>query len=102
MREMKRNFSKINWWNISTIVMLAALVVGSALLMLQDASADIAKSNTEAVHLAPLKNEAEAVEKGETIGVGSAWLEGPKTAEVFTYQAWTIVYTAGKVGIKPG
>ncbi|MFB0555409.1 MAG: DUF3604 domain-containing protein [Phycisphaerae bacterium] len=99
---MKKNISKINWWNVSTIVMLAALGVGSALLISQDACADIAKSNTKATYLAPFKNEEESVEKGETIGVGSARLEGPKTAEVFTYQTWTIVYTAGKVGIKPG
>jgi len=102
MREMKKNISKINWWNVSTIVMLAALGVGSALLISQDACADIAKSNTKATYLAPFRNEEESVEKGETIGVGSARLEGPKTAEVFTYQTWTIVYTAGKVGIKPG
>jgi len=101
MRDEK-NISKINWWNVSTAVMLATLGVGSALLISQDACADVAKSHNKAANPALFKNEAEAVEKGKTVGVGSARLEGPKTAEVFTYQTWTIVYTAGKVGIKPG
>lgn len=102
MREMKKNISKINWWNVFTIVILAALGVGKALSISQDACANGMKSNNKAAYLTPFKNEEEAVEKGKTIGVGSARLEGPKTAEVFTYQTWTIVYTARKVGIKPG
>jgi len=102
MREMKKNISKINWWKVSLTVILAALGVGRALTISQDACAIDMKSNNNAAYLAPFKNEAEAVEKGKAIGVGSARLEGPKTAEVFTYKTWTIVYTAGKVGIKPG
>lgn len=102
MKKVENNISKINWWKVSITVILAALGVGKALSISQDARAYGAKSNNSAAYLAPFKNEEEAVEKGETIGVGSARLEGPKTAEVFTYQTWTIVYTAGKVGIKPG
>ncbi|MHC4313963.1 MAG: DUF3604 domain-containing protein [Planctomycetota bacterium] len=34
--------------------------------------------------------------------LGTATLTGPKTAEVLSYQTWTIVYTAGKTGIRPG
>jgi hypothetical protein len=94
---MKNSVNNINWWNISTTIRLAALGIGRALFISQDACA-----KGVAAYLAPFKNEAEAVEKGKAIGVGSARLEGPKTAEVFTYKTWTIVYTAGKVGIKPG
>lgn len=100
MREMKNSISKIKWWKISATVILAALGIGRILFISQDACADVVKSN-KATYLVPFKIEAEAVEKGETIGVGSARLEGQKTAEVFTYQTWTILYTAGKVGIKP-
>jgi len=52
--------------------------------------------------LVPNEYEAEAIAKGEKLGIGSAALEGPEKAEVLSYQTWTFVYTAGKAGIKPG
>jgi len=51
---------------------------------------------------APYMNEAEAVAAGLELGIGSAELEGPRVVEVFTNQTWTLVYTAGRAGIKPG
>ncbi|NQT38950.1 MAG: DUF3604 domain-containing protein, partial [Planctomycetes bacterium] len=51
---------------------------------------------------APYQNEAEAVADGVKLGIGSAVLEGPATVEVATDQSWTLVYTAGKAGVKPG
>ena len=51
---------------------------------------------------APFMNEAEAVAAGEKLGIGSAELEGPKVAEVASHQTWTLVYTAGAAGIRPG
>ena len=51
---------------------------------------------------APYRNEAQAVAAGRKLGIGSATLEGPKTAEVATFQTWALVYTAGPAGIKPG
>jgi len=50
----------------------------------------------------PNKYEEEAVAAGRKLGVGSAVLEGPKSAEVLSHQTWTLVYTAGKAGIAPG
>ena len=35
-------------------------------------------------------------------GIGKAALKGPKTAVVLSHQTWTIIYTAGKAGIRPG
>ena len=45
---------------------------------------------------------ATVLEKGRKIGIGSARIEGPKEAEVRTHGTWTLVYTAGKAGIRPG
>jgi hypothetical protein len=44
--------------------------------------------------------EIESARKCE--GIGAATLKGPKSAEVLSHQTWTIVYTAGKTGIRPG
>lgn len=44
--------------------------------------------------------ETESPRKCE--GINTATLKGPKTAEVLSHQTWTIVYTAGKTGIRPG
>ncbi|RKY04700.1 MAG: hypothetical protein DRP56_09730, partial [Planctomycetota bacterium] len=46
--------------------------------------------------------EAEAVARGQKLGIGTARLEGPETVEVNSYNTFTLVYTAGKIGIKPG
>lgn len=51
---------------------------------------------------APYYDDAEAARAGLEIGTGHATLEGPKTVEVLTMQTWTLVYTAGKSGIRPG
>jgi len=47
-------------------------------------------------------SEEQAAGKGQRLGIGTAKLEGPKSAEVSTYQTWTVVYTAGRAGIRPG
>jgi len=50
----------------------------------------------------PNRYEEEAIAAGRELGIGSATLEGPKSAEVMSHQTWTLVYTAGKAGIRPG
>jgi hypothetical protein len=80
----------------------AAVGIAGLLLVLHTAYSAERKPGTDLISSAPFQSEAEAAEKGEMIGIGSAKLEGPETAEVFTYQTWTVVYTAGKAGIKPG
>jgi len=50
----------------------------------------------------PNRYEDEAVAAGHELGIGSATLEGPRAAEVMSHQTWTLVYTAGKAGIRPG
>ena len=52
--------------------------------------------------IAPYLDDRAAVEAGRQLGVGTAALEGPETAEVLSHQTWTLVYTAGKAGIQPG
>jgi hypothetical protein len=47
-------------------------------------------------------SEEQAAAKGRDLGIGQAWLEGPKSAEVSTHQTWTVLYTAGRAGVKPG
>lgn len=51
---------------------------------------------------APYRTETEAVADGLKLGIGSAVVEGPATVEVATDQSWTLVYTAGKAGVRPG
>ena len=50
----------------------------------------------------PNRYEEEAVAAGQKLAIGSATLEGPKSAEVMSHQSWTLLYTAGKAGIRPG
>jgi hypothetical protein len=50
----------------------------------------------------PNPYEDEAIAKGQALGIGSATLEGPDRVEVNSYGTWTLVYTAGKAGIRPG
>jgi len=46
--------------------------------------------------------EDAAVKQGQQLGIGSVRLEGPTRVEVLSHQRFTIVYTAGRAGIKPG
>ncbi len=46
-------------------------------------------------------DENEIVSKEEDFDIGTVKLEGPKDAEVATFQTWTVTYTAGRAGIKP-
>jgi hypothetical protein len=48
------------------------------------------------------QSEAEALAAGRELGIGSASLIGPKSVEAYTHQTWTLVYTAGQAGIRPG
>lgn len=50
----------------------------------------------------PNHYERQAVARGQELGIGSAVLEGPATVEVGSHQTWTLVYTAGKVGLRAG
>ena len=51
---------------------------------------------------APFSDENEAVAAGKALGIGSALLEGPSTIEARSVQSFTLVYTAGKAGIRKG
>lgn len=61
-----------------------------------------AVASEEFCSLAPYLDDEAAVAAGEKIGIGSASLEGPAEAEVLSHQTWTLVYTAGPHGVKPG
>lgn len=52
--------------------------------------------------LVPNRQEEDAAEKGRQRGVGTVILEGPEQVEAYSFQTWTLVYSAGKGGIKPG
>ena len=52
--------------------------------------------------LVPNNYEKAAAAEGRKLGIGSATLEGPEKVEVLSHQTLTLVYTAGKAGIKPG
>ncbi len=52
--------------------------------------------------LIPNRQEQRAAERGRKLGIGTVSLEGPDRVEVNTLQTWTLVYTAGQGGIKPG
>ncbi len=64
------------------------------------AAASLAETGEEPILLNP--NEREAVARGQALGIGSAVLEGPAAAEADSHQSWTLVYTAGKGGVRPG
>ncbi len=61
-----------------------------------------ASQSAELHGVVPNPYEDEAVEKGRQLGIGSAQLDGPASVEVLTHQTFTIVYKAGRAGIKPG
>jgi hypothetical protein len=46
--------------------------------------------------------EDAAVEQGQQLGIGSVRLEGPTRVEVLSHQRFTILFTAGCAGVKPG
>ncbi len=50
----------------------------------------------------PNPYEDAAVEKGRQLGIGSVQLEGPTSVEVLSHETFTLQYTAGRAGIKPG
>ncbi|NLS91231.1 MAG: DUF3604 domain-containing protein [Planctomycetaceae bacterium] len=50
----------------------------------------------------PNPYEDAAVEKGRQLGIGSMGLEGPGSVEVLSHQTFTLQYTAGRAGIRPG
>ena len=52
--------------------------------------------------LVPNNYEKVAAAEGRELGIGSATLEGPEKVEVLSHQTFTLVYSAGKAGIKPG
>jgi hypothetical protein len=52
--------------------------------------------------LVPNHYEEAAIAEGRKLVIGSAQLEGPESVAVLSHHTFTIVYTAGKAGIKPG
>jgi hypothetical protein len=67
-----------------------------------DAAAPAGRPAAESPFVVPNHYEQQAVAAGRKLGIGSAELEGPKSAEVLSHQTWTLVYKAGKAGIQPG
>src|SRR5712692_6671058 len=52
--------------------------------------------------LARYATEEDAVAAGQRKDLGSAVLEGPADVEVNTYGSWTLKFTMGRAGLKPG
>src|SRR5262245_31895149 len=52
--------------------------------------------------LARYGNEDDAVAAGRAKRLGAATLEGPAEVEVDTYASWTLRFTVGRAGLKPG
>jgi len=52
--------------------------------------------------LIPNRQEEVAGIKARRLGVGTVGLEGPTQVEAYTFQTWTLIYTAGEGGIKSG
>lgn len=52
--------------------------------------------------LVPNPYEDAAIEKGRQRGIGSICLKGPSSVEVLSHQTFTLLFTAGRAGIKPG
>ena len=52
--------------------------------------------------LVPNNYEKAAAAEGQKLGIGSAMLEGPDKVEVLSHQTFTLVYTAGNAGLRPG
>ena len=42
----------------------------------------------------PNHREDEAVARGKTLGIGAVQLQGPRSVVAYSYQTWTICYTA--------
>ena len=81
----------MNYRVINIITIIVTFILSSSLLSANDFKSSVV-----------YKNEAEAVQKGKKLGIGSIELEGPERVTVYTYNTWTLIYTAGKAGIKPG
>ena len=52
--------------------------------------------------LVPNRQEQRAADKGRQLGIGTVTLKGPGKVEAYSLQTWTLVYTAGKAGMKGG
>jgi hypothetical protein len=52
--------------------------------------------------LIPNDREDEAAARGKKLGVGAVRLLGPRSVTAYSHQTWTICYTAGAAGLKPG
>ena len=89
---MKANIKRKYLTSLSTAVILVIVLGG--------VSACAAATNEASERPVVSVVETESARVFE--GLGTAMLEGPKIAEVHSHQTWTIVYTAGKTGIRPG
>jgi len=63
---------------------------------------DCARPHVELQGRVPNPYEDAAVEKGRQLGIGSVRLEGPTRVEVLTRQTFTLLFTAGRAGVKAG
>jgi hypothetical protein len=50
----------------------------------------------------PNAYEQAAMARGQSLGIGRLQLLGPRLVEVMSHQSWTLIYTAGRAGLKPG
>jgi hypothetical protein len=80
---------------------LIRLSVAIILVVVLDGVHGCKTASDDAFHRSVVSTvETESARKFE--GIGTAMLEGPKTAKVLSHQIWTVVYTAGKTGIRSG
>ena len=86
----------------SRLILVSMLLTAQATLLHDSAAISATKPSSDSTASLRFRNEEEAAARGRDMGIGAANLEGPKLAEVSTYQTWTVVYTAGRAGVRPG
>ena len=93
--EVKRMNTHVKQKYLTSFSVVTVLVIGLG------GVSDFATASKEASER-PLVSLVKPESAREFEGIGTAKLKGPKTAEVHSHQRWTVVYTAGKKGVRPG
>lgn len=92
----------ITRWTQTRLIFICILLMALATLLNDETAISAATLSSDSTASPKFTSEKEAAAKGVELGIGEAMLEGPELAEASTYQTWTVVYTAGRAGIKPG
>jgi hypothetical protein len=73
--------------------------IGAALALLAAVRRALGRS---LLRLVPNRQEQHAADKGRELGIGTVALKEPRQVDAYSMQTWTLVYTAGKGGVKGG